>query len=308
MEIARADGSVATFWAVHSGLVIQSLALLGSERQRQTWLPRLARLDAIGAFALTEPEHGSDAATLETVARRDQDGYRLDGAKRWIGNAAFADVMVVWARDDEDRVGGYLVERGAPGLREVEIRRKASQRAVPQSDLTFEGVRVPLEARLPGARDFRDVARVLTACRAGIAWAALGHASAAFGIAQAYVGERRQFGRALASFQLVQGRLAAMAAELVSMYLLCHRLAAIEASGRLTEAAASLGKMHNARKARLIVGEARDLLGGNGILLDREVARHQADVEGLFTYEGTDAIHSLVVGRAITGISAFAPR
>lgn len=307
MELARADGSLATFWAVQSGLVIRAIDELGDAGQRRTWLPRLASLEAIGAFALTEPNHGSDVVALETRARRDGSTWVLDGAKRWIGNATIADLVVVWARDEDGRVGGFLVEGGVPGLTVDEIHGKASQRAVPQADLSLVGVRVPLDARLAGSTGFRDVARVLMLARSGIAWSALGHALAGYEAALAYAGERHQFGVPLARQQLVQARLVAMLGDVTATQLYCLRLGQIEAAGGLTDAIASMAKLFAARRARAVLAEARDLLGGNGILLERHVARHQADLEGLYTYEGTDAIQTLVVGRAITGLAAFAP-
>lgn len=306
MEWGRADGSLGTFFGVQSGLVMQSIALHGSEEQRRRWLPRLAAFDAIGAFALTEPEHGSDAVLLETRARRDGDRYVLDGAKRWIGNATFADVTIVWARGDEGEVGGYLVEQGTPGFRAELISGKASQRSVWQAEISLEGCRVPASSRLPGCLGFADVARVLTVSRDGIAWRALGHALAAYEAALAYVSERRQFGRPLAGFQLVQDKLVRMLAEITGMQLLCLRLGRLADEGKLTAPMASLAKLANARKARAVVADARDLLGGNGILLEHHVARHHADVEALYTFEGTDHVQTLIVGRELTGISALA--
>lgn len=307
-ELARGDGSLATFYGVHSGLVMTAIALLGSAEQRRRWLPRLARLELIGAFGLTEPAHGSDAVLLETRAHRDGDAYLLDGAKRWIGNATIADLIIIWARDDDGHVGGFVVERGAAGLEATVITGKTSQRAVWQADIRLQGVRVPAANRLEGSRTFKDTARVLTATRSSVAWAALGHAQAAYEIALAYATERQQFGRPLAAFQLVQHTLARMLAEVTTMQLLCLRLAQLAQAGCLTDGMASLAKMNNARKARQVIADARDILGGNGILLERHVARHQADIESVYTYEGTDAIQSLIVGREITGHSAFAPR
>lgn len=308
LELARGDGSLNTFFGVQSGLVMQSIYLLGSEEQRQRWLPPLARFEKVGAFALTEPTHGSDAVLLETRARRDGDGYVLDGAKKWIGNASFADVLVVWARDEAGDVGGYLVEKGTPGVQTQVIGGKVSQRAVWQAEIRLEGARVPAGNRLPGARSFKDTARVLTATRQGVAWEAVGHALAAYEAALAYATKRQSFGRPLAAFQLVQTRLAGMLAEVTAMQLLCLRLSQLLEAGAMTDGMAAMAKMHNARRARQVVADAREILGGNGILLDYHVARHQADMEATFTYEGTDAIQSLIVGREITGLSAFAPR
>jgi glutaryl-CoA dehydrogenase len=309
MEWARADGSMGTFFGVHSNLAMQSIDMLGSEEQKERWLEPMARLDAIGAFALTEPEHGSDAVALETRARRDGDEWVLDGRKRWIGNGSIADAVLVWARREEDgEVGGFIVEKGTPGYEATVMKGKTALRAVWQADIELTGVRVPEENRLAGCTSFRDVARVLTVTRYTVAWRALGVALAAFEHALAYAAEREQFGRTIASYQLVQDKLSRMAAEITAMQLLCLRLSHLQEEGRLTGAMASLAKMNHAAKARAVVADARDILGGNGILLENHVARHHADMEAVFTFEGTDSIQSLIVGRALTGISAIAPR
>jgi glutaryl-CoA dehydrogenase len=305
MELARADGSVCTFFGVHSGLAMQSIALLGSEEQKQRWLPAMARLEKIGAFALTEPKHGSDAVALETSARRDGDHYVLDGAKRWIGNASFADLVIVWARDEDGKVGGFVVEKGTPGFQASVMRGKAAKRAVWQAEITLDGVRVPAANRLARSSGFSATAKVLAATRYGVAWEAVGHAQAAFESALAYATQREQFGTPIAGFQLVQAKLAKMLGELTAMQLLTLRLSQLARSGEMTDGMASLAKMHNAATARRLVADARDILGGNGILLENHVARHQADMEAVFTYEGTDSIQSLIVGREITGLSAF---
>jgi glutaryl-CoA dehydrogenase len=305
MELARGDGSICTAFGVHSGLAMSSIALLGDEDQKQRWLPPMARMELIGAFGLTEPNHGSDAVALETSARRDGDAWVLDGAKRWIGNASFADVVVIWARDTDGNVGGFLVPKGTEGFSASVMTGKASKRAVWQADVTLEGVRVPLDHRLAGSATFKDTARVLTATRFGVAWEAIGHAVAAYEAALAYVSERQQFGTPLSAFQLVQSKLAHMLAEITTMQLLTFRLSQLAAEGKMTDGQASLAKMNNAAKARDVVRDARDLMGGNGILLENHVARHQADMEAVFTYEGTDHIQSLIVGRDITGQSAF---
>jgi glutaryl-CoA dehydrogenase len=308
MEWARADGSVGTFFGVHSNLAMQTIDLLGSEEQRERFLPGMAGLERIGAFALTEPEHGSDAVRLETRARRDGDAYVLDGRKRWIGNASFADVTIVWARGEDGEVGGYLVEKGTPGFHAEVMTGKTSLRAVWQADIELVGVRVPAENRLPGCRSFRDVARVLTLTRYTVAWRALGVAAAACDAAVAYAQRREQFGHPLAAFQLVQDKLSRMVGEITAMELLCLRLSDLVQQGRLTPGMASLAKMNNAAKARAIVADAREILGGNGILLEYHVARHHADMEAVFTFEGTDSIQSLIVGREVTGVQAIAPR
>jgi glutaryl-CoA dehydrogenase len=293
---------------VHSNLAMQTIDLLGSDEQRERFLPGMARMELIGAFALTEPEHGSDAVRLETRARREGDGYVLDGRKRWIGNASFADVTIVWARGEDGEVGGYLVEKGTQGFRAEVMTGKTSLRAVWQADIGLVGVRVPAENRLPGCRSFRDVARVLTLTRYTVAWRALGVAAAACDAALAYAKRREQFGRPLAAFQLVQDKLSRMVGEITAMELLCLRLSDLVQQGRLTPGMASLAKMNNAAKARAIVADAREILGGNGILLEYHVARHHADMEAVFTFEGTDSIQSLIVGREVTGVQAIAPR
>jgi glutaryl-CoA dehydrogenase len=307
MEWARADGSIGTFFGVHSNLAMQAIDMLGSNDQRDRWLEPMARLDAIGAFALTEPEHGSDAVMLETSARRDGDDWILDGRKRWIGNGSIADVVLVWARREDGEVGGFVVEKGTPGYEATVMTGKTALRAVWQADIVLDRVRVPDRNRLPGCERFADVAKVLTVTRYTVAWRALGVALAAFEHALAYATERRQFGQPLAAYQLVQDKLSRMAAEITAMQLLCLRLSALQDDGRLTPAMASLAKMNHAKKAREVVADARDILGGNGILLENHVARHHADIEAVFTFEGTDSIQSLIVGRQLTGISAIAP-
>jgi glutaryl-CoA dehydrogenase len=306
MELCRGDLSLGTFLGVQAGLAMRAIAMLGSEPQKERWLPAMARLEAIGAFALTEPDHGSDSVDMETAARRDGRHYVLDGAKRWIGNGSIADVIVVLARDETGGVGAFLVERGTPGFTARTITGKGSLRAVWQADITLDRVRVPADSRLPGARTFRDVSGVLRGSRATCAWSALGLAAGAYEAAVSHALARRQFGRQLAGFQIVQDRLAKMLAHLTAMQLYCLRLGHLAGAGRLTGPMASLAKLHNTRAARQVIDEARDLLGGNGILLERHVMRHHADVESLHTYEGTETMQSLIVGRAITGLSAFA--
>ncbi|MBO0816655.1 MAG: acyl-CoA dehydrogenase family protein [Actinobacteria bacterium] len=312
MELNRGDGSLGTFLGVQAGLAMQSIAMLGSEEQKQRWLPGMARLEKLGAFALTEPDHGSDSVALETSARRVKGAgeaggdWVIDGAKKWIGNGTLADVVVVWARDAADRqVKGFLVEKGTPGYDARRIDGKGSLRAVWQAEITLSGVRVPEENRLPGAGSFRDTGRVLAGTRNAVAWGALGHATAAYEAAVAYCRQRQQFGKPLVSFQIVQDKLVKMLAEVCSMQLYCLRLGRLIEEGRLTDTIAAIAKMNNTRKARQVISEARDLLGGNGILLDFHVMRHMADIEAIHTYEGTETIQTLIVGRDITGASAF---
>jgi glutaryl-CoA dehydrogenase len=311
LEMSRGDGSINTFFGVQSGLAMGTVNLLGSEEQKQRWLPTMATLDTIGAFALTEPNHGSDSVALETTVRRDGDTLVLNGAKRWIGTASIADVVVVWARDTDDgRVKAVVVEKGADGAypdgytAEV-ITGKIGKRAVWQPDVILRDVRVPRDNQLAEAHSFRDATRVLTATRGGAAWESLGHAVASYEIALEYAKTREQFGRPIASFQLVQHTLAGMLAEITGMQLYCLRMAELQEQGRWTGPMASLAKMHHARKARQICLDARDVLGGNGLLLEHHIARHLTDMEVVHTYEGTDNIQALLVGRDITGISAI---
>jgi glutaryl-CoA dehydrogenase len=304
-ELARCDGSLATFYGVQSGLAMTSIATLGSESQRARWLPAMAALETIGAFALTEPDHGSDVVGLETRAEADGEGYRLYGAKRWIGNASFADIVIVWARDESGHVGAFVVERGTPGFTAELITGKTAKRASWQAEVRLDGAHVPANNRLPGAESFEDATSVLTTCRPAVAWGALGHAVAAYEAAVRHAGEREQFGRPLAGAQLVQYRLAKMLADVTAMQLICLRMAQLQAEGKLTPPMASMAKMFNAARARTVVSDARDLLGGNGILLEHDVARHHADMEAVVTVEGTDSVQALILGREITGIPAF---
>jgi glutaryl-CoA dehydrogenase len=307
MELHRGDGSLGTFLGVQSGLAMKAIDLLGNEQQKDRWLPALAKLDAIGAFALTEPEHGSDSVALETSARRDGDGWVIDGAKRWIGNGSIADVVVVWARADEHgQVKGFLVETETPGFAAETIGGKGASRAIWQAQIELDGVRVPDSARLPGANSFKDAGRVLVTTRSTCAWGALGHAVAAYDAALTYSKQRTQFGKPLAGFQIIQERLVKMLAEITSMQLYCMQLARLEEAGQLTDTIAGLAKFNNTRKAREIIADARDMLGGNGVLLENHVIRHMGDIEVVHTYEGTATMQALIVGRDITGIGAFA--
>jgi glutaryl-CoA dehydrogenase len=280
--------------------------MLGSEEQKERWLPSMARLEKLGAFALTEPDHGSDSVALETTARREGGEYVIDGAKRWIGNGSLADVVVLWARGEDGNVQGFLIEKGAPGYNAQVIEGKGSLRAIWQAQISLDGVRVPAENRLPGANSFKDAGGVLAKTRVTCAWAALGHAVAAYDAALTYAKRRKQFGKPLVSFQLVQDRLVRMLAELTGMQLYCLQIGRLAERGQLTDTIAGLAKLNNTRKARQICAEARDLLGGNGILLENHVIRHMTDIEAIHTYEGTETMQTLIVGRDITGVGAFA--
>jgi glutaryl-CoA dehydrogenase len=305
VEMARGDGSLNTFFGVHSGLAMSSIAMLGSEEQKEKWLPPMARLEKIGAFGLTEARHGSDIVQLETRARREGDEYVIFGEKRWIGNASFADLTIIWARDDDDNVGGFLVEKDTEGFSTEVMTGKMGKRAVWQAEIQLEGVRVPAENRLESADTFKETAKVLTATRAMVASECIGHAVASYEAALTYAREREQFGQPIAGFQIIQQKLATMLTEITNMQLLCLRLAQLQEEGKMTPGMASLAKMNNARKAKQVCSEARDIMGGNGVLLEYYVARHLSDMEIVYTYEGTDTIQSLIVGREVTGVGAF---
>jgi glutaryl-CoA dehydrogenase len=307
MELHRGDGSLGTFLGVHAGLAMQSIAMCGSEEQKQRWLPAMSTMDKIGAFALTEPDHGSDSVALETTARRDGDHWILDGEKRWIGNGTIADLVTVWARDtDSGEVLGFVVETPAEGYAATVIGGKVSLRSVWQADITLSAVRVPDENRLAHAKTFADCAKVLANTRGICAWMALGHATAGYDAALRYAMERKQFGKPLASFQIVQEKLVNMLADLTSMQLYCMQIGRLGEAGRLSPTVAGLAKMHNTKTARRLLSEARDLLGGNGILLEHHVVRHWADIEAIHTFEGTETMQTLIVGKDVTGIGAFA--
>ncbi|HJX42100.1 MAG TPA: acyl-CoA dehydrogenase family protein [Geodermatophilus sp.] len=307
MELGRGDPSVATFIGVHGGLAMGTLHLCASEEQKERWLPAMARMELIGAFGLTEPEHGSDVARgIETTARRDGDEWVLDGQKKWIGNGSFADLVVIWARDVEtDRVLGFVVETPAPGFSAVDLEDKIALRAVQNALITLDGVRVPEENRLQGANSFRDTANVLRATRVSVAWSAVGCSRGAYEHALRYAMERKQFGRPIASFQLVQDLLFRMLGNITASAALCARASQLQDCGMLRDEHASMAKGYSTMRMRETVGWARELMGGNGILLENHVGRFVADAEAIYSYEGTREVNSLIVGRAVTGTSAI---
>ena len=307
MELARVDSSIATYFGVHSGLAMGSIYLCGSEEQKQRWLPPMARMEKIGAFGLTEPDVGSGAAGgLTTTARRDGDDWVLDGQKKWIGNATFADYTIIWARSLEDgQVKGFVVEKGTPGFETSKMHDKIALRVVQNAYITLDGVRVPEANRLQRADSFKDTAAVLRLTRAGVAWQATGCARGAYEHALAYARQRQQFGRPIAGFQLVQDLLVRMLANITSSACLCARLSALQQEGLAEDHHSALAKAFCTVRMRETVGWARELLGGNGILLENHVGRFVADSEAIYSYEGTREINTLIVGRAITGLSAF---
>jgi glutaryl-CoA dehydrogenase len=307
LELARIDCSIATFHGVHSGLAMGSIYLCGSEEQKRRWLPAMQRCDKIGAFGLTEPEVGSGAARgLTTSARRDGNDWILNGEKAWIGNATFADVVVIWARDVEDgQVKGFLVEKGTPGFQTEKMERKIALRAVQNARIRLKDCRVGEENRLANARSFKDTAQVLRMTRTGVAWEAVGCAQGAYEHALRYAREREQFGRPIGGFQLVQDLLVRMLGNVTASKCMVARLSQMQDAGQMDEEHASLAKAFCTTRMRETVGWARELLGGNGILLDYNVGRFVADAEAIYSYEGTREMNTLIVGKAITGLSAF---
>ena len=308
MEISRADGSMAAAAAVQGGLVLRALVHCASPEQKERYLEPVARGTLPGGFALTEPLHGSDSVSLETSAQPDgAGGWVLNGAKKWIGNGAAGGITIVWARDTEDgQVKGFVVEQSTPGYEAEVITGKGALRAIHQAEITLTDVRVGDDARLPGVARFKDATRVLVATRVNVGWSALGHATAMFEAALAYARQREQFGKPLGAHQMVQERLAQMLDEVTAMQTRCVAVARLQAAGRLRDEQASLLKYACTRGARRVAQIARDMLGGNGILLEHRVMRHFADVEALHTYEGTESVQALILGRDLTGMSAFA--
>jgi glutaryl-CoA dehydrogenase len=305
LELARTDVSVATFYNGQAGLFRTSVELGGSQEQVADLAPRIRSFELRGAFALTEPDHGSDIARgMETIARRDGDEWVIDGRKRWIGGAVLADLIVVFARTEEG-VGAFLVPRDAPGLTLTTMTGKIALRIVQNSDIDLAGVRVPESARLARVTTFADVARMLGAMRADVAWIAVGAQAGAYEAAVAYAREREQFGRPIGGFQLVQSKLATMLGNLTASLALVVRLTQRQAAGASTDEDSALAKLFTSARLRETVALGREVAGGNGILLEHRLARFFADAEAVYSYEGTHDINALIVGRGITGLSAF---
>jgi glutaryl-CoA dehydrogenase len=307
MEMARIDSSVATFFGVHSGLAMGSIYLCGSEEQKQRWLPPMQRLEKIGCFGLTEPESGSDTARgMQTTCRREGDTWVINGKKKWIGNAPFADLFVIWARDEEtNQVKGFVLEKDTPGLRTKKIEGKIALRIVQNGYIYLENCRVKEEDRLQNANTFGATAKVLRMTRAGVAWFAVGCSMGAYENCLRYAQTRRQFGKEIGNYQMVQDLLVKMLANITSSQMLCYRLSQMQDAGTMKDEHASLAKMFCTIRMRETVGWARELFGGNGILLENSVGRFVADAEAIYSYEGTREMNTLIVGRAITGFSAF---
>ncbi|MFF9030274.1 acyl-CoA dehydrogenase family protein [Streptomyces iakyrus] len=307
MEMARTDASVSTFFGVHNGLAMYSIYSGGDQEQRDRWLPEMAAMDKIGAFAMTEPLGGSDVAGgMRTTARREGDTWVLNGAKKWIGNATFADYVVVWARDvDDNHVKGFVVEKGTPGFDPVKIENKIAFRIVENAEITLTDVRVPEADRLQNINSFRDVAEILRATRAGVAWQALGVMIGAYELALDYARERRQFGRPIGGFQLVQDLLVKSLGNITASWGMMVQLARLQDAGIFRDEHSSLAKAFVTSRMREVVAWSREIFGGNGILLDHDIARFFADAEAIYSFEGTREMNTLIVGKSITGESAF---
>jgi glutaryl-CoA dehydrogenase len=307
LEISRVDSSLCTFTGVQGGLAMGALGVGGSPEQRAQWLPKLATGEILGSFGLTEPLSGSDTARgLHTTAERHGDSWIINGAKRWIGNATFADFVIVWARDvADDRVKGFIVMTDSPGFSAKKIENKQSLRIVQNADIVLENVEVTEENRLQEINSFRDLAVVLRLTRAGVAWQAVGNAIGAYEAAVAYSLEREQFGRPIGSHQLVQELLAKSLGNITASIAMCVQVSKLLDRGEQTDAQSALAKAFVTAKARETVAWCREILGGNGIVLDYGVAKFFADAEAIYTFEGTQQMNSLIVGRAITGFPAF---
>jgi glutaryl-CoA dehydrogenase len=307
LELARVDASIATYVGVQNGLAMGAIGVAGSPEQRAEWLPKLSSGELIGAFGLTEPLSGSDSAQgLRTVATREGDEWVISGQKRWIGNATFSDIVVIWAKDAADgQVKGFIVPTSTPGYTATKIERKQALRIVQNADITLDQVRVPEALRLQNANSFRDTAAVLRLTRAEVAWAAVGVAVGAYEAALAYANERVQFGKPIASHQLIQQHLATMMGDITASIAMCMRVSQMLDEGVQKDEHAALAKAFTTSRMRDTVARAREVMGGNGIVLDYDVARFFGDAEALYSYEGTREMNTLIVGRALTGKAAF---
>jgi glutaryl-CoA dehydrogenase len=305
MELEAGDSGLRSFVSVQGSLAMFPIWKYGSEEQKEEYLPQMATGELVGCFGLTEPDAGSDPASMRTHARKDGADWVLEGTKMWITNGSIADVAVVWAATDEG-TRGFLVPRGTRGFSANDIKHKWSLRASVTSELVFSGCRLPATAVLPGARGLSAPLSCLDEARYGIVWGALGAARACFEAALSYSLERKQFGKQLAAFQLTQAKLADMAVEIEKSALLAYHLGRLKESGRLTPEQVSVGKLNNVREALRVARSARTILGANGVTLEYPVARHMANLESVLTYEGTSEVHQLAIGRALTGLNAFA--
>jgi glutaryl-CoA dehydrogenase len=304
-EVERADSGLRSFCSVMGSLVMYPINAYGSEEQKRRWLPALATADAVGCFALTEPNVGSDPGSMTTRARRDGDSYVISGHKRWSTNASEADVAVVWAKDDAGDVRGFLVETGLAGFSAPRIGDKWSLRAAVTSEVVLDDVRVPAGAMLPDVKGLRGPLSCLTQARYGIAWGVLGAALSCYDAAIQHTTSREQFGRPVAGFQLVQNKIADMLADITKAQLVAWRLGRMKDEGAMRPAHVSLAKRDNVRTALAVARASRQLLGGNGVLGVFPVMRHMANLESVVTYEGTDEVHTLVLGQEATGLNAF---
>ena len=307
LELARVDTSVATLVGMQNGLVMGSIAVAGSQQQRDEWLPKFASGELLGAFALTEPLSGSDTAQgLQTIAKRDGDNWIINGAKRWIGNGSVSDVTIVWARDaDDNQVKGFIVPTSTEGYSASRIENKMALRIVQNADITFTDMVVPEVNRLQGSKSFRETASVLRLTRAEVAWAAVGNSVGAYEAAVKYAGERIQFGKPIAHHQLIQELLAKSLGNITASIGLVTRVSEMLDQGLQRDEHSALAKEFTTSRMRETVAWCRELLGGNGIVLDYGVMRHFADAEAIYSYEGTREMNTLIVGRAITGKAAF---
>jgi glutaryl-CoA dehydrogenase len=303
-ELERCDSGFRSFASVQSSLVMYPIHAYGSDAQKDRWLPRMARGEAIGCFGLTEPDFGSNPSDLRTSAKRVGDRWVLNGEKRWITSGGLADVALVWARTDEG-LRGFLVERGTPGFSTRDIEGKFSLRASVTSELIMEDCAIPLDAQLPGAQGLKGPLSCLSQARYGISWGVIGAAMACYDEALRYTKDRVQFKRPIAGYQLVQEKLVNMVEEITKAQLLAWRLGKLKEAHKARPQQVSLAKRNNVRMARNIARDARDLLGANGVTDEYQAGRHMCNLESVFTYEGTDHIHTLIVGQDITGLAAF---